>query len=117
MKSFLFLFLDDFNHTVKLLFTPINKRFTFITTIRPNFSHCVHDGKQRTEYFLSGMTLINISRMNHHNNRITRCINYNMSFPTLNLFPPIEPRFFDRFWGSLNRLTIDDSGTWIFITT
>ena len=51
------------------------------------------------------------------NNRITNCIYYNMSFPTFNQFPPIEPRFFRRFRRSFNRLGVNDPGAWILITT
>jgi|GEM_PF-5270357 len=39
MKSFLFLLFDHFKYTIKLLFSPLNKFFTSIGTIRPNLFH------------------------------------------------------------------------------
>jgi hypothetical protein len=62
------------------------------------------------------MTVINVGRMDEGNQRVTCCINYNMSLSTLDEFPPIEPRFFGRLGGSFNRLTIDNPGARLFIT-
>lgn len=62
------------------------------------------------------MTVINVGRMGDGNQRVTCCINNNMSLSTLDEFPPIEPRFLGRLGGSFNRLAIDNPGARPFIT-
>ena len=91
MKTFTFIFLDNFNDATKFFFGPLNKFFTFIGSIRPNFFDRLHDGKQRIQYSFRRMTVINIGRMDDNNEEVTCCINYNMSFSTLDEFPPSNP--------------------------
>ena len=43
--TFTFIFLDNFNDATKFFFGPLNKFFTFIGSIRPNFFDRLHDGK------------------------------------------------------------------------
>ena len=93
MKPLAFLLLDNFNYTVEFFFSPFNKFFTFIGTIRPNFFHRVHDGKQHIQDLFGRMTVINVCRMDDDNDRVTCCINHNMPLSTLNQLPPIESRF------------------------
>ena len=55
--------------------------------------------------------------MSQHNNQITHCIYYNMPFTAFDQFTAIEPRFPNRFRGSLDGLAIDNSGARILVPT
>ena len=63
------------------------------------------------------MTIVNIGRMSQHNNEITHCVYYNMSFSAFNQFAAIEPRVLNRFRGSLDGLAIDNSSARILVPT
>ena len=90
--TFTFLFLDHFNDAAKFFFGPLNKFFTFIGSIRPNFFDRLHDGKQRIQYSFRRMTVINIGRMDDNNEGIT--ILYQLqyaAFHPLFVFPHRTP--------------------------
>ena len=53
--------------------------------------------------------------MGDGDHRVTVCIYYNMSLPTLDAFSTVKPRFLHRLRGAFHRLAIDDAGARVFV--
>jgi len=114
--SLSFFLSNNFERALELGQDPVRQVRTGIGTIAPDFFNGMEDRKQVRNDLTSGFTVKHIGGVYPNEEHATDCIDNDRTVSTLNGFAPVKSRFYIRFRGSLDTLTINNCSRWIWLS-
>jgi hypothetical protein len=102
--------LDDLQDTLELVFDPLHE-LSGVPAVSPNEGEAREPALDGRQDELGAITVLDMGAMNHNQQQEAKCIDQDVTFAPVDLFPGIIPAF-PALFGCLDRLGVNYCRRW-----